>query len=59
MNTLSADYRSITPDVAARFDRIRQRPVILEVRGLKRSFRSSGGGEHTVDVSVGVIEVAS
>ena len=48
MNTLSADYRSLTPDVAARFDRIRQRPVILEVRGLKRSFRSSGGGEHTV-----------
>jgi NitT/TauT family transport system permease protein len=30
------DYRQLSPDVAARFERIRQRPVILSVRDLKK-----------------------
>ncbi len=32
------DYREQAPAVAARFSRIRSRPVILEVRGLKKEF---------------------
>jgi NitT/TauT family transport system ATP-binding protein len=35
------DYREQTPEVAARFRRIRERPVILSVRRLRKSF-----GEH-------------
>lgn len=42
------DYRDLAPAVADRFERIRQRPVTLEVRGLKQSFRTSGGTERTV-----------
>ncbi len=38
----------LSADVAARFERIRQRPITLEVRGLKRSFKSRDGKEHTV-----------
>jgi NitT/TauT family transport system ATP-binding protein len=48
MSMLSADYKVLAPEVADRFERIRQRPVTLEVRGLKRSFRKVDGGEHTV-----------
>jgi len=36
------DYREQAPAVAARFGRIRQRPVILRVRDLKKSFGSNG-----------------
>jgi len=36
------DYRAQSPGVAARFDRIRQRPVILRVRDLRKSFGSNG-----------------
>ena len=36
------DYREQRPDVAARFKRIRQRPVILRVRDLKKSFGANG-----------------
>src|SRR3954468_11811660 len=36
------DYREQSPAVAARFQRIRQRPVILSVRNLKKSFGSNG-----------------
>ena len=41
------DYRVQAPDVAARFERIRQRPVVLSVRDLKKSFGASGN-EHVV-----------
>ena len=43
-----SDYLNLAPEVAARFDRIAQRPVMLEVRGLTRSFPRSTGGLHTV-----------
>ena len=36
------DYRELSPDVAARFQRIRERPVILKIRDLKKSFGSNG-----------------
>jgi NitT/TauT family transport system ATP-binding protein len=32
------DYRALSPEVAARFERIRQRPVILKVRDLEKSY---------------------
>lgn len=41
------DYREQSPEVATRFARIRQRPVILSVRNLRKSF-GSPGNEHTV-----------
>ncbi len=37
------DYRDFAPSVAARFDRIRTRPVILRIRDLKKSFGANGG----------------
>jgi NitT/TauT family transport system ATP-binding protein len=37
------DYREQSPAVAARFQRIRERPVILNVRDLKKSFGTNGG----------------
>ncbi len=36
------DYREQAPAVAARFERIRQRPVILNVRNLKKCFGTNG-----------------
>src|SRR5581483_1981293 len=36
------DYREQSPDVSARFERIRKRPIILKVRELKKSFGSNG-----------------
>src|ERR1700748_474099 len=36
------DYREQAPAVTARFERIRQRPVILKVRNLKKCFGSNG-----------------
>ncbi|MES2706987.1 MAG: ABC transporter ATP-binding protein [Verrucomicrobiota bacterium] len=42
-----ADYRQQSPEVAARFARIKERPVTLEVRGLTKSF-PSGDRPHTV-----------
>ncbi|MEI6195613.1 MAG: ABC transporter ATP-binding protein [Verrucomicrobiota bacterium] len=36
------DYRDLVPAVAARFQRIRERPVILTVRDLKKSFGVNG-----------------
>jgi NitT/TauT family transport system ATP-binding protein len=36
------DYREQSPTVAARFERIRQRPVILSVRNLNKAFGSNG-----------------
>lgn len=36
------NYSEQTPEVAARFERLRQRPVALEVSGLTKHFASSG-----------------
>jgi len=41
------DYRLHSPEVAARFARIRERPVVLSVRNLKKSF-GPPGQEHVV-----------
>ncbi len=37
------DYRLLSPEVAARFERIRQRPVILSVRDLEKKFGTDAG----------------
>ncbi|HEX8310516.1 MAG TPA: ABC transporter ATP-binding protein [Chthoniobacteraceae bacterium] len=48
MSTLELpDYRQLAPEVAARFGRIRQRPLILSVRNLEKRFRTNGS-THTV-----------
>jgi NitT/TauT family transport system ATP-binding protein len=49
------DYRSQPPEVAERFHRIRQRPVVLEVRSLRKDFGVDGHA-HTVfnDVSLDI-----
>src|ERR1700722_20076121 len=36
------DYRDLAPEVAARFDKIRGRPVILSIRDLEKSFGPAG-----------------
>jgi NitT/TauT family transport system ATP-binding protein len=41
------DYRQLLPEVSARFDRIKQRPVILSVRDLQKKF-GLDGASHTV-----------
>lgn len=41
------DYRTQAPEVTARFARIRQRPVVLSVKGLRKDF-GTNGNEHTV-----------
>ncbi len=41
------DYREQAPEVAARFAKIRQRPVVLSVRGLRKDFGATGSA-HTV-----------
>jgi NitT/TauT family transport system ATP-binding protein len=41
------DYRELAPGVAARFSRIRERPVILTIRDLKKTF-GANGSTHTV-----------
>jgi NitT/TauT family transport system ATP-binding protein len=43
------DYREQSPAVAARFERIRQRPVILTVRNLKKCFGSNGDAHVVFD----------
>jgi len=49
------DYREQSPAVTARFERIRQRPVILSIRNLKKAF-GSNGNSHVVfdDVSLDI-----
>ena len=39
------DYREQSPEVADRFRRIYERPVVMEVRDLHKRFRTAGGGE--------------
>jgi NitT/TauT family transport system ATP-binding protein len=41
------DYRTQSPEVTARFARIRQRPIVLSVRNLKKCF-GAPGQEHVV-----------
>ncbi|MEI8340134.1 MAG: ABC transporter ATP-binding protein [Verrucomicrobiota bacterium] len=41
------DYRDLLPGVAERFKRIRERPVILSVKSLRKTF-GDGSGEHVV-----------
>src|SRR5258708_2963473 len=41
------DYRTQSPPPAARFEKIRRRPVVLTVRDLKKSF-GAPGHEHVV-----------
>lgn len=41
------DYREQAPEVAARFAKIRQRPVVLSVKNLRKDF-ATDGGTHTV-----------
>jgi len=43
------DYREQLPPVAARFQRIHERPVILSVRDLKKSFGSNGATQVVFD----------
>ena len=45
----SLDYRQLTPEVAARFDRIKQRPVILSVKDLKKTFGQNGSTRTVFD----------
>ena len=49
------DYRGQSPAVAARFQRIRERPVILQVNGLRKAF-GTNGSTHVVfdDVSLNI-----
>src|SRR5436190_21937717 len=41
------DYRNQTAEVAQRFARIRERPVVLSVRNLRKDF-GTNGSTHTV-----------
>ncbi len=41
------DYRELPPDVAARFERIRQRPIILEIKDLEKTY-GTGASRHVV-----------
>ncbi len=43
------DYRSLSPEVAARFERIRQRPVILSVKNLQKKFGANGSTRTVFD----------
>ena len=42
-NTTAPSYRDQSPEVAARFERIKQREVILEVKNLSKRFASAQG----------------
>ena len=43
------DYREQAPPVAARFQRIRQRPVILSVKNLRKAFGANGSTQVVFD----------
>jgi NitT/TauT family transport system ATP-binding protein len=43
------DYRQLAPEVAARFERIRQRPVILKVSDLEKTFGINGSAQTVFD----------
>ena len=47
MSTFLPDYRELSPAVAERFARLKQRPVILSIRDLGKNF-STDDGEQTV-----------
>jgi len=43
------DYREQSPAVAARFQRIRERPVILQIKDLRKSFGTNGSSHVVFD----------
>lgn len=43
------DYREQSPEVAARFERLRQRPVALQVNGLSKHFETPRGTVTALD----------
>ncbi|MDP9292430.1 MAG: ABC transporter ATP-binding protein [Verrucomicrobiota bacterium] len=43
------DYRRLEPDVQARFERIRQRPIVLTVKNLRKTFGTNGGTNTVFD----------
>ena len=45
----SLDYRQLAPEVSARFERIKQRPVILSVKDLKKTFGQNGSTRTVFD----------
>ncbi len=44
-----SSYLDQTPEVAARFAKLRERPVILDVKGLTKSFSTDSGTHTTLD----------
>jgi NitT/TauT family transport system ATP-binding protein len=49
------DYRALSPEVAARFGQIAQRPVLLEVRNLNKVFQTPAGPRQALqDVSLAI-----
>ena len=46
LRDLLPDYRQQSPEVAARFARVRERPVILNIRHLEKSFGGDGGSDN-------------
>lgn len=49
VTTTLPDYRDMQPEVAARFERLVERPVALEVRGLTKRFESAKGSVTALD----------
>ncbi len=47
-NASLPDYRDQSPAVRERFTRFHQRPVVLEVKGLNKSFNSASGPVHAL-----------
>jgi NitT/TauT family transport system ATP-binding protein len=55
MNALEfTDYRTQAPAVAERFQKIYQRPVVLQLRDLEKTFQSGDGEQHTVFNNVNI-----
>lgn len=55
LRELVPDYREQAPEVTARFTRIRERPVILSIRNLRRTFGQDGAAMTALsDVSLDV-----
>lgn len=46
---MSDDYKAQSPEVAARFATLKQRPVIMDVQGLTKTFRANGLEHTTLD----------
>ncbi|MFA7343673.1 MAG: ABC transporter ATP-binding protein [Terrimicrobiaceae bacterium] len=46
---MTGDYKIQSPEVAARFARLKGRPVVMDVRNLTKTFASNGLGHTTLD----------